>query len=80
MVNIYNISINYKLKSYNMTLGSERRLQSCSGGNLSAEWSLHSSNQRRGRPSLHLLAPAGTLDLTPNFDSRRLSRLMVATQ
>jgi hypothetical protein len=28
MVNRYNISINYKLKSYKMTLRSERRLQS----------------------------------------------------
>jgi hypothetical protein len=28
MVNKYNISINYKLRSYKMTLGSERRLQS----------------------------------------------------
>jgi hypothetical protein len=26
-VNKYNISINYKLKSYKMTIGSERRLQ-----------------------------------------------------
>jgi hypothetical protein len=28
MVNKYNIMIYYKLKSYTMTLGSERRLQS----------------------------------------------------
>jgi hypothetical protein len=34
MVNRYNISINYKLRSYKMTCGSERRLQS-SGKNLS---------------------------------------------
>jgi hypothetical protein len=35
MVNRYNISINYKQKSYKMTLRSERRLQSSSDGNLS---------------------------------------------
>jgi hypothetical protein len=29
--------------------------------------SLHRCNRRRGRPSLHLLAPAGTLDLSPNL-------------
>jgi hypothetical protein len=28
IVNIYNVSLNYKLKSYKMTLGLERRLQS----------------------------------------------------
>jgi hypothetical protein len=37
MVNKYNISINYKLKSYKMTLWLERRLQSSSGGNLSVD-------------------------------------------
>jgi hypothetical protein len=37
MVNIYNISINYKLKSYKITLGSERRLQSCGVKNLNAD-------------------------------------------
>jgi hypothetical protein len=36
MVNKYNILINYKLKSYKMTLGSERRLQSSSDRNISA--------------------------------------------
>jgi hypothetical protein len=36
MVNRYNISINYKLKSYKITLGLERRLQSSSDRNLSA--------------------------------------------
>jgi hypothetical protein len=35
MVNRYNISINYKLKSYKMTLGSERKLQASSNRNLS---------------------------------------------
>jgi rhamnose utilization protein RhaD (predicted bifunctional aldolase and dehydrogenase) len=37
MVNRYNISINYKLKPYKMTLGSKRRLQLSSGGNLSMD-------------------------------------------
>jgi hypothetical protein len=39
MVNRYNISINYKLKSYKITLGLERRLQSSSDRNLSASTS-----------------------------------------
>jgi hypothetical protein len=41
----------------------------------------------RGRPSLHLLVPTGTLDLTPNLlglskamIEASLSRLMVATK
>jgi hypothetical protein len=37
MVNKYNISINYKLKSYKMILWLERRLQSTSGRNLSVD-------------------------------------------
>jgi hypothetical protein len=37
MVNRYNISINYKQKSYKMTRGSERRLQLSSGRNLSVD-------------------------------------------
>jgi hypothetical protein len=35
MVNRYNISINYKVKSYKMVRGLERRLQLSSGRNLS---------------------------------------------
>jgi hypothetical protein len=35
MVNRYNISLKYMVKSYKVTLGSERRLQSCSDGYLS---------------------------------------------
>jgi hypothetical protein len=71
MINRYNISLNYKLKSYKMTPGLERRLQSCGSG---IKWSLHRRNRRRGRPSLHLLVPAGTLVLTPNiwFDQKQL--------
>jgi hypothetical protein len=37
MVNRYNISINYKIKSYKMTLGLERSLQSGSRKNLSVD-------------------------------------------
>jgi hypothetical protein len=37
MANRYNISINYKVKPYKMTLGSKRRLQLSSGGNLSMD-------------------------------------------
>jgi hypothetical protein len=37
MVDRYNISTNYKLNSYKMTLGSERRLQLSSDKNLSTD-------------------------------------------
>jgi hypothetical protein len=37
MINRYNILINYKINSYKMTLGLERRLQLSSKGNLSMD-------------------------------------------
>jgi hypothetical protein len=69
MVNKYNISLIYKLKSYKMTIGLERRLQSCSGRNLSANGA--STGATRGEADLAsfffiLLIP---LILTPTFDS-----------
>jgi hypothetical protein len=44
MVNRYNISLNYKLKSYKMTLASERRLQSKAMAESKCGWSLHRCN------------------------------------
>jgi hypothetical protein len=68
MVNRYNISLNYKLESlqndpwvqkkyYRVTRKFKRRCV------------FHRHNRRRGRPSLYLLAPAGTLGWTPVFCS-----------
>jgi hypothetical protein len=68
MVNRYNISINYKLnslqndmcvqkKDYRAAQISKRRC------------GFHMHNWRRGGPSLQLLAPTGTLDLTSTFGS-----------
>jgi hypothetical protein len=69
MINRYNILINYKLKSYKMTLGSERRLQANSGKNLSV--GAASTGTTRGEACLasfflDLLVP---LILSPTFDS-----------
>jgi hypothetical protein len=68
MVNRYNITLNYKLESlqndpwvqkkyYRVARKSKRRFV------------FHGHNRRRGRPSLYLLAPAGTLGWTPAFCS-----------
>jgi hypothetical protein len=68
MVNRYNISLNYNLESlqndpwvqkkyYRVARKSKRRCV------------FHRHNRRRGRPSLYLLAPAGTLGWTPAFCS-----------
>jgi hypothetical protein len=68
MVNRYIISLNYKLESlqndpwvqkkhYRVARKSKHRCI------------LHRHNRRRGRPSLYLLAPAGTLGWTPAFGS-----------
>jgi hypothetical protein len=70
MVNRYNISLNYKLESlqndpwvqkkyYRVARKSKRRC------------AFYRHNRRRGRPSLYLLAPAGTLDWTPAFGSTK---------
>jgi hypothetical protein len=69
MVNRYNISLNYKQKSYKMTHGSERKLQWSSGGNLSADGA--STGATKGEVGLAsfifiLLVP---LTLTPAFNS-----------
>jgi hypothetical protein len=68
MVNRYNISLNYKLESlqndiwvqkkyYRVTRKSKHRCV------------FHRHHRRRGRPSLYLLAPAGTLGWTLAFCS-----------
>jgi hypothetical protein len=68
MVNRYNISLNYKLESlqndpwvqkkyYRVARKSKHRCV------------FHRHNRRRGRPSLYLLAPAGTLGWTLVFCS-----------
>jgi hypothetical protein len=68
MVNRYNISLNYKLESlqndpwvqqkyYRVARKSKHRCV------------FHRHNRRRGRSSLYLLAPAGTLGWTPAFCS-----------
>jgi hypothetical protein len=68
MVNGYNISLNYKLESlqndpwvqkkyYRVARKSKHRCV------------FHRHNRRRGRPSLYLRAPAGTLGWTPVFCS-----------
>jgi hypothetical protein len=68
MVNRHNFSLNYRLESlqndpwvqkkhYRVARKSKHRCV------------LHRHNRRRGRPSLYLLAPAGTLSLTPVFCS-----------
>jgi hypothetical protein len=67
MVNRYNISLNYKLESlqndpwvqkkhYRVARNSKRRCV------------FHRHNRRRGRPSLYLLALAGTLGFDSTFD------------
>jgi hypothetical protein len=73
MVNRYNISLNYKLESlrnhpwvqkkhYRVARKSKRRCV------------FHRHNRSRGRPSLYLLAPAGTLGFDSNiwFDLKQL--------
>jgi hypothetical protein len=66
MVNIYNISLNYKLESlqndpwvqnkyYRVARKSKRRCV------------FHRHNWRRGRPSLYILALAGTLGFDSNI-------------
>jgi hypothetical protein len=68
MVNRYNTSLNYKLESlqndpwvqkkyYRVARKSKRRCV------------FHRHNRRRGRPSLYLLAPTGTLGWTLAFGS-----------
>jgi hypothetical protein len=49
-VNIFNISLNYKLRSYKMTLQSERILQSSSGRNPSMDGA--STGATRGEAGL----------------------------
>jgi hypothetical protein len=69
MISRYNISLIHKLKSYKMTRGSKRRLQSSSRGNLSADGAFTSATGGEvGLASFFfiLLIP---LISTPIFDS-----------
>jgi hypothetical protein len=50
-----------------MTFGSERVLQAKQRQKSKRRCGFHTHNQRRGRPSLRLLDPVGTLDFTPNL-------------
>jgi hypothetical protein len=68
MVNRYNISLNYKLKSYKMTLGSEGRLQASSGRNLSVGVaSIGTTGGEAGLASFIFVLRV-LLILTPTFD------------
>jgi hypothetical protein len=69
MINRYNISLIYKLKSYKMTLGSERKLKSRSRGNLSMDGA--STGATRGEADLasFFFILLVLLILTPTFDS-----------
>jgi hypothetical protein len=67
MLNRYNISLNYKLKSYKMTLGQKEDYRVKQQWKSEHEWSLHRCNWRRGRPSFLLLHPTGSLDFDSNI-------------
>jgi hypothetical protein len=66
-VNIYNISINYKLKTYKITCESERTLQLGSGENLSVDGASTGAIGGEACPTsfFTLLVP---LILTPTFN------------
>jgi hypothetical protein len=64
MVNIYNISLNYKLESLQNDPWVQKKGYRVAW-KYKCGWSLHRRNQRWGMPSLRLLARTGTLDLTP---------------
>jgi hypothetical protein len=66
MVNRYNISLNYKLESLQNDPWIQKKYYRVAR-NSKHRCGFHRHNQRRGRPSLYLLAPAGTLGWTPAF-------------
>jgi hypothetical protein len=85
MVNRYNISINYKLKSLQNDPWVQKKDYTVEQ-NSKHRCGFHMHNWRSGRPSLHFLAPAGTLDSSfqhliqsKPMVEESLSRLMVAT-
>jgi hypothetical protein len=66
MVNRYNISLNYKLESLqNDPWVQKKDYRVARKSNHKCVF--HRHNRRRGRPSLYLLAPVGTLDWTRAF-------------
>jgi hypothetical protein len=68
MVNRYNISLNYKLESLQNDLWVQKKYYRVAWKS-KRRCVFHRHNRRRGRPSLYLLAPAGTLCWTPAFGS-----------
>jgi hypothetical protein len=68
MVNRYNISWNYKLESLQNNLWVQKKYYRVARKS-KCRFVFYRHNRRRGRPSLYLLAPAGTLGWTPAFCS-----------
>jgi hypothetical protein len=68
MVNKYNISLNYKLKSLQNDPWVQKKYYRVAR-KFKHRCVFHRHNRRRGRPSLYLLAPAGTLGWTLVFCS-----------
>jgi hypothetical protein len=68
MVNRYNISLNYKLESLQNDPWVQKKYYRVAQKSKHM-CVFHSHNRRRGRPSLYLLAPTGTLGWTPAFCS-----------
>jgi hypothetical protein len=62
MINIYNISINYKLRAYKITIGSQRKITIMQRQKSKHRCGFCRHNRRRGRPSFLHLSLAGTLD------------------
>jgi hypothetical protein len=69
MVNRYNISVNYKLKSYKIIRGSERRLQASSDENLSIGVASTSTTGGEAALTSFFFILLGPLILTPTFGS-----------
>jgi hypothetical protein len=69
MVNRYNILLNYKLISYKITLGLERRLQSSSDENLSVGAAYTSTTRGEACLASFFFVLPVPLILTPTFDS-----------
>jgi hypothetical protein len=68
MMNRYNISLNYKLESLQNDMWVQKKYYRVARKS-KCRCVFHRHNWRRGRPSLYLLAPAGTLGWTPAFYS-----------
>jgi hypothetical protein len=66
MVNRYNISINYRIRSYKMTCGFQKKDYRVAQ-NYKRRCGFHRHNRSRGRPSFLLLHPTGTIDFDSNI-------------